>query len=86
MYVCMCVCVYKVTIHVCMCVCVCVCVCVCIQQVYETQVEDAIYCNTHKISFLRATFGTCDDLIDVPIIKVLSLLLSLLALVQMNKC
>jgi hypothetical protein len=51
-----------------------------IQQVYATQLEDAIYCNTHKISFLRAAFGTCDDLFDVPIIKALSLLLSLLAL------
>ena len=33
-------------------------------QVYVTHMEDALYCGVHKIDFLRAAFGTCDDVID----------------------
>lgn len=38
-------------------------------QVFETHMEDSIYCGMHQVQFLRAAFGNCDDIIDVPIVK-----------------
>ena len=38
-------------------------------QVYETHMEDAVYCGANKVEFLRAAFGTFDDIIEVPILR-----------------
>lgn len=38
-------------------------------QVYETHMEDAVYCGAKKIAFLRAAFGTFDDILEVPVLR-----------------
>jgi hypothetical protein len=38
-------------------------------QVYETHMEDAVYCGAKKIEFLRAAFGTFDDILEVPVLR-----------------